>query len=342
MESTSFIALAALENDPSPWATMRVVGIKAHAFDLLVEKTPNTPSRLRWQPPSCWMSGSLEADMSTLVATNKPETTSPFDKIKHNRVDGSEYWSARDLMPLMGYARWEDFYKITRRAETSAKNSGQGGFSEIAEKLSEGGRPRSDFHLTRFAAYLVAMNGDPNKPEVAAAQAYFATQTHIAEQTQQHPALPQTYADALRELASTVEAYEAAERRATEQSALASRATRALEVAAPKIAKADAHSGVTEWKTRQVFYREAQQWGIACGIKINHAHIRDLLTRHGMLIGGQRNDTGHMSSQAIRSGWGRNKKGVSPSGHAYVTPLMSSRGQDVAWKWIVKEFGDKK
>ncbi|WP_342351189.1 hypothetical protein [Corynebacterium diphtheriae] len=66
--------------------------------------------------------------MSTLVATNKPETTSPFDKIKHNRVDGTEYWSARDLMPLMGYARWEDFYKITRRAETSAKNSGQGGF----------------------------------------------------------------------------------------------------------------------------------------------------------------------------------------------------------------------
>lgn len=280
--------------------------------------------------------------MSTLVATNKPETTSPFDKIKHNRVDGTEYWSARDLMPLMGYARWEDFYKITRRAETSAKNSGQGGFSEIAEKLSEGGRPRSDFHLTRFAAYLVAMNGDPNKPEVAAAQAYFATQTHIAEQTQQHPALPQTYAEALRELASTVEAYEAAERRATEQSALASRATRALEVAAPKIAKADAHSGVTEWKTRQVFYREAQQWGIACGIKINQAHIRDLLTRHGMLIGGQRNDTGHMSSHAIRSGWGRNKKGVSTSGHAYVTPVMSPKGQDVAWKWIVQEFGDKK
>ncbi|CAB0508071.1 hypothetical protein CIP107509_01176 [Corynebacterium diphtheriae] len=42
MKATSFIALAALENDPSPWATMRVVGIKAHAFDLLVENSQHT------------------------------------------------------------------------------------------------------------------------------------------------------------------------------------------------------------------------------------------------------------------------------------------------------------
>ncbi|WP_305781247.1 hypothetical protein [Nocardia nova] len=106
---------------------------------------------------------------------------SPFDAIRRVRPDGSEYWSARELMPLMGYARWEDFMKITRRAEASARNSGQGGFSEIAEKSAEAGRPRIDFHLARFAAYLVAMNGDPNKPEVAAAQAYFAIRTREAE-----------------------------------------------------------------------------------------------------------------------------------------------------------------
>lgn len=83
--------------------------------------------------------------MQDLIVAHSPDAASPFDDIKRTREDGSEFWSARDLMPLMGYARWEDFYKITRRAEVSAKNSGQGGFSVITEKAPEGGRPREDF-----------------------------------------------------------------------------------------------------------------------------------------------------------------------------------------------------
>lgn len=137
-------------------------------------------------------------------ATNLPaaaqSAVSSFEATKKIADDGSEYWSARDLMPLMGYARWEDFLKITRRAEVSASNTGQSGFSEITEKLSDGGRPRLDYHLSRFAAYLVAMNGDPNKHEVAAAQAYFAVRTRQAEKIQEAFQLPGNYVEALEAL----------------------------------------------------------------------------------------------------------------------------------------------
>nr|WP_073444594.1 BRO family protein [Streptomyces yunnanensis] len=113
---------------------------------------------------------------------------SPFDSIKRTTPEG-EHWSARDLQPLMGYARWNEFQRALERAATAATNTGQD-----AEQLfrrspdnSTGGRPRMDYHLSRYAAYLVAMNGDPNKPEVAGAQAYFVIKTREAEV---HPVAP--------------------------------------------------------------------------------------------------------------------------------------------------------
>lgn len=108
---------------------------------------------------------------------------SPFDQIKRTRPDGSEYWSARDLMPLMGYgADWRNLMTAIDRAKATAANTGDDPeqlFGGVTEK--SGGRPREDFQLTRYAAYLVSMNGDPRKPETAAAQAYFAIRTRQAE-----------------------------------------------------------------------------------------------------------------------------------------------------------------
>lgn len=134
---------------------------------------------------------------------------SPFDAIRQVRDDGTEFWSARDLMPLLGYEKWERFTDAIERALVTARNQGQEqGFSRLRENLPGGTKPREDFHLSRFACYLVAMNGDPRKPEVAAAQAYFAIRTREAETAPAQPAIPRTLPQALRAYAAEVEAHE--------------------------------------------------------------------------------------------------------------------------------------
>lgn len=143
----------------------------------------------------------------------------PFDEIK--RVDDQgEYWSARDLQPLLGYAEWRKFENAIDRARQAAINShgvsaGQSMFVGAAKHVSRGFggvQKQADYRLTRYACYLVAMNGDPRKPEVAAAQAYFAVKTREAEIVQQQ--IPQTYAEALRAAASAWEQIEKLEPRA--------------------------------------------------------------------------------------------------------------------------------
>lgn len=109
---------------------------------------------------------------------------SPFDKIRRLDAYGREYWRARELQPYMGYGRWQHFDPVIERAKAAARNVGDAAavFTDFRENPSDlGGRPGKDYCLSRAAAYYVALNGDPNKPEVAAAQAYFVRRTREAE-----------------------------------------------------------------------------------------------------------------------------------------------------------------
>lgn len=107
---------------------------------------------------------------------------SPFDSIREVRADGTEFWDGRKLQPLMGYSTWERFQTAIERAKLAAANSGMDVadlFRATAKK--SGGRPQANYELSRYAAYLTALNGDPSKPESAAAQSYFVIRTREAE-----------------------------------------------------------------------------------------------------------------------------------------------------------------
>ena len=49
--------------------------------------------------------------------------TAPFDAIRRLTHAGAEYWSARDLMPLLGYERWESFEDAIERGRAAADGS---------------------------------------------------------------------------------------------------------------------------------------------------------------------------------------------------------------------------
>lgn len=110
-----------------------------------------------------------------------------FESIKKVDENGVEYWQARELMPLLGYEKWQNAEEVIARAAKACMNSGQvvdnhfTGFSKMVEIGSSTVREVRDWKLDRYACYLIAQNGDPKKPEIALAQTYFAFQTRKQE-----------------------------------------------------------------------------------------------------------------------------------------------------------------
>lgn len=98
-----------------------------------------------------------------------------------------EFWSARDLMVVLGYTTWQRFADSLKRAKNACKMSNfivSDHFIGAAKMVATGSgaiRKIEDLFLTRYACYLIAQNGDPRKPQIALAQTYFASQTRKQE-----------------------------------------------------------------------------------------------------------------------------------------------------------------
>lgn len=94
------------------------------------------------------------------------------------------YWWASDFMLMLWYEDMKSFEKIIQKAIKTLTNLGIDIFDNIQKKINV---DKNDYKLSRYACYIIAMNGDPKKPEVAACQNYFAQQTRKFEILQEDP-----------------------------------------------------------------------------------------------------------------------------------------------------------
>ena len=109
-----------------------------------------------------------------------------FEDCAHHE-DGLEFWLARELQALLGYAKWENFEQVIDKARIACEKSGYpvlDHFPDVRKMVEIGSgtsREIDDLALTRYACYLIAQNGDPRKDEIAFAMTYFAVQTRKQE-----------------------------------------------------------------------------------------------------------------------------------------------------------------
>ena len=110
-----------------------------------------------------------------------------FENIKHVDETGIEFWYARELQNVLEYHQWRSISDLIKRAKVACKESKYNVDDHFAvqRKMVDIGSKTTrnvlDYKLSRYACYLIVMNGNPKKEIIALAQTYFAIQTRKQE-----------------------------------------------------------------------------------------------------------------------------------------------------------------
>jgi DNA-damage-inducible protein D len=104
---------------------------------------------------------------------NIKKLTWMFESFSSKLENGVEFWFARDLQHLLWYQKWDNFQNVILKAKVAIETSGDDindHFADVGKMIKLGKwweREVDDIMLTRYACYLIAMNWDSSKEEIA-------------------------------------------------------------------------------------------------------------------------------------------------------------------------------
>jgi len=110
-----------------------------------------------------------------------------FESIKHIDENGAEFWLARELQKALEYTEYGKFLPVVEKAIEACRKTGfdeENHFAHVSEMVRIGSgaeRKMESYKLSRYACYLIVMNGDPRKEVIALGQTYFAVKTRQQE-----------------------------------------------------------------------------------------------------------------------------------------------------------------
>lgn len=254
-----------------------------------------------------------------------------LDQIKVSTLFG-DVWSARDLMPFAGYKAWQDWSRAINRAIESVNASGLDasehfrGAPKMVDLGSGARREVEDVEITRYGAYILFQNGDPRKPEIAAAQQYFAVQTRKQE-VAEPMSEDEIVARALAITTGRVKALEAQ-----------------VSVLEPKAAQADTFRESDGLRTVGDLANDLKVHAASNypGLKVLQSDVFDLAGVLGLIIRGNTVRHNQPTARAIEAGWVKPKdKTVQTNNHGTfvkVSARLTPRGYGRLWDAAVNNL----